>query len=85
MLLHIYVQPSAAQAGFIAELELPGDKFGTRTEEVTARKYKLKSAPEDGKANQELIELIASDYKVSKSQVKIKKGLGSRYKIVEIS
>lgn len=44
----------------------------------------LKSAPTDGKANQELIELLAKSFGVSKSQVVIKSGLSSRIKIVEI-
>jgi hypothetical protein len=44
----------------------------------------LKSAPMDGKANQELIQLLAESFKVAKSQVAIKSGLSSRIKIVEI-
>ncbi len=47
-------------------------------------KVKLKSPPVGGQANQELIELLAKYYKVSKSQVEIVKGLSSKDKIVEI-
>ena len=44
----------------------------------------LKSPPVDGKANQELIELLAKTFNVSKSQVRIKSGLSSKTKLVEI-
>lgn len=44
----------------------------------------LKSPPVDGKANRELITLLAKEFNVSKQSVKIKSGEGSRQKIVEI-
>jgi uncharacterized protein (TIGR00251 family) len=44
----------------------------------------LKSPPVDGKANKELIELLAKKFNVSKSQIKIKAGLSSKNKLVEI-
>ncbi|BAQ63867.1 DUF167 domain-containing protein [Geminocystis sp. NIES-3709] len=44
----------------------------------------LKSPPVDGKANQELISLIAKQFKVKKSQVNIKSGLSSQHKVIEI-
>ncbi|MBD1807251.1 DUF167 domain-containing protein [Microcoleus sp. FACHB-SPT15] len=44
----------------------------------------LKSPPVDGKANKELIELLAKKFDVSKSQIRIKLGLSSRIKLVEI-
>lgn len=44
----------------------------------------LKSAPIDGKANQELISVIAEKFKVKKSQVTIKSGLSNQNKIIEI-
>lgn len=44
----------------------------------------LKSAPTDGKANQELIKLLAKKYQVSQSQIVIKFGLSSRHKLIEI-
>ena len=46
---------------------------------------KLQSPPVNGKANKELIELIARQFAVSKSQVAIKSGASGRTKIVEIS
>ena len=44
----------------------------------------LKSPPVDGKANEELIKLLAEKFNVPKSQVKIKLGATSRQKLVEI-
>ncbi|HEX7319216.1 MAG TPA: DUF167 domain-containing protein [bacterium] len=47
-------------------------------------RVKLRSVPEKGKANKELIELIASHYDVSRSSVAIIKGEFAREKIVSI-
>ena len=44
----------------------------------------LKSPPIDGKANEELIELLAEKFEISKSRVTIKSGLASRQKLIEI-
>jgi len=44
----------------------------------------LRSAPEKGKANKELIDLIAKEYKIPKSSVVIVSGLTGRNKIVEV-
>ncbi|WP_017295149.1 DUF167 family protein [Geminocystis herdmanii] len=44
----------------------------------------LKSPPVDGKANEELISLLAKQFKVKKSQVIIKLGLSSKNKVIEI-
>jgi uncharacterized protein len=44
----------------------------------------LKSPPIDGKANQELIELLAKQFKIAKSQISIKSGLSSKIKLIEI-
>jgi len=45
----------------------------------------LKSPPVDGKANQELIMLLAKKFKVPKSAIAIKSGLSSKHKLVEIA
>jgi uncharacterized protein (TIGR00251 family) len=45
---------------------------------------RLQSPPIDGKANQELIAILALKYGVPKSRVEIKSGLSSKNKIVEI-
>lgn len=45
---------------------------------------RLQSPPVDGKANTELIKLLAKTYGVRKSQIRIKSGLTSKIKQVEI-
>ena len=44
----------------------------------------LKASPVDGKANAELIELVARQFGCAKSKVLLKSGAGTRYKRVEI-
>ena len=44
----------------------------------------LKSPPVDGKANEELIKLLAERFDVPKFQIRIKSGLSSRQKLIEI-
>lgn len=44
----------------------------------------LKSPPVDGKANEELIKLLAEKFAVPKSHITIKSGLSSRQKLIEI-
>ena len=51
-----------------------GDKFEIR----------IKEKPIDGKANQAVISALADYFKVSKSQVKIIKGIKSRNKTIEV-
>ncbi len=46
---------------------------------------RLKSPPVDGKANQELIKVLAKQFKVKKSQIAIKSGSSGRQKLIEIS
>ena len=45
---------------------------------------RVKSAPVDGKANEELVALIARHFDVSKAQVSIKSGASGRLKRVQI-
>ena len=45
----------------------------------------LKSAPVEGAANKELIELLSDEFDVAKSLVKIVKGLRSRNKVAEMA
>ncbi|MBN8715257.1 MAG: DUF167 domain-containing protein [Xanthomonadales bacterium] len=45
---------------------------------------RLKAAPVDGKANQELIALLAAQFGCSKSAISIKSGLSGRVKLVRI-
>jgi len=44
----------------------------------------LKSPPVDGKANEELIKLLAKKFDVPKSSISIKSGTTSRQKVIEI-
>jgi uncharacterized protein (TIGR00251 family) len=44
----------------------------------------LKSPPVEGKANKELIQLLAEKFEVPKSQIRIKSGLSSKTKLIEI-
>ena len=45
---------------------------------------KVKSPPVDGKANEELIALVAAHFKVRKSAVAVKAGASARMKLIEI-
>lgn len=45
----------------------------------------LKSPPLNGKANEELIKLLAVKFNVTKSSIRIKSGLSSRQKLIEIN
>ncbi|MFM7406451.1 MAG: DUF167 domain-containing protein [Cuspidothrix sp.] len=44
----------------------------------------LKSPPVDGKANEELIKLLAKKFAVPQSSIRIKSGSTSRQKLIEI-
>ncbi len=43
---------------------------------------KLKAQPVEGKANAELVVLLANHFKVSRAAVKVKSGAGARIKLV---
>jgi len=45
----------------------------------------LRSPPVDGKANEELIALVAKHFRCRKSEVSIKSGGSSRLKLIQIS
>jgi uncharacterized protein len=64
-------------------------KPGARISELTSQVdgtwlAQLKSPPVDGKANAELIALVAGHFKVHKAQVRIRSGTSSRLKRVQI-
>ena len=44
----------------------------------------LRCSPIDGKANQELIKLLAKELGAPKSKIQIKSGLASRHKLIQI-
>lgn len=47
-------------------------------------KVKLTAPPVDGKANEALVELLAEHFDISKSKIKIVRGLTSKNKVIEI-
>lgn len=67
----VKVKPNSKQQKIIEELD------GSLT-------VHLKSPPVDGKANQELIKILAKKFNVPKSYVSIKSGVSSRHKLIEI-
>jgi uncharacterized protein (TIGR00251 family) len=69
--LSIKVKPNSKQQAIYQE----GD--GSLT-------IRLKSPPVEGKANQELIQLLANELNVPKSSIRIKSGASSKSKLVEI-
>lgn len=70
MILQVKVQPKSSQR----KLEKIGDR---------SYKAHIQSAPTDGKANDELINLIAKEFKIKKYKVEIIGGLSNRNKVVK--
>jgi len=72
MIIQISVKPNSKQ--------LKLEKIGDNT-------YKawLTVVPEKGKANKQLIELLSEFFAINKSRIKIKAGLTSREKLIEIN
>jgi uncharacterized protein (TIGR00251 family) len=63
----------------------PNSKQQQITEEADGSlTIRLKSPPVDGKANAELIKLLADKFEVPKSAIVIKSGISSRNKLVEV-
>jgi uncharacterized protein (TIGR00251 family) len=71
VILQVRVKPRAK----VSELSQAAD--GTWT-------AKLKSAPVDGKANEELIGLVAERFRCRKAAVEIKAGASGRTKLVRV-
>jgi uncharacterized protein (TIGR00251 family) len=69
--IQIKVKPNARES--VLELDNSGQWIA-----------RLKSPPVDGKANRELIELVAEHFGCSKSAVSIKSGVAGRLKLVRI-
>ena len=63
----------------------PNARVSVLTEEVSGVwSAQLKSPPVDGKANEELIALVAKQFASPKSAVSIKSGTSARMKLVRI-
>jgi len=71
LILKIKVAPRSSQAGIVGQY---GD----------ALKVKLTSPPVEGKANKELVEMLAKEFGVPKKNIEIISGLSSRNKIVRL-
>ena len=71
-ILTIQVQPKASKSECVG---LHGD----------ALKIRIAAPPVDGKANAELVALVAETFGVRKAQVEIRSGAGGRMKLLRIS
>lgn len=71
MIIQVKVKPNSR----VSRLEQQEDKTWLA---------ELKSPPVDGKANEELLALVAKHFKRPKSDVSIKSGASSRTKLVQI-
>jgi uncharacterized protein len=72
MIIKVRVKPSASQS----ELKEEGDGYYQAS---------LKSKPENNDANKELIGIVAKRFGIDWRKVKIKSGIASRHKIVEVN
>lgn len=71
LILKIKVEPRSSRSGIVGQY---GD----------AIKVKLNSPPVDGKANTELIEVLAKEYGITKKDVEIISGFNSKNKLVRL-
>ncbi|WP_293647216.1 DUF167 family protein [Thiolapillus sp.] len=72
LLLFLKIQPRAGK-----------DAFGEIMED--SRKLRIKAPPVDGKANAYLIKYLAKTFRVTRKQVIIESGLGSKHKRIRIT
>ena len=64
----------------------PGARHSTLEQQPDGSwRAELKAPPVDGKANAELIALVAQQFGLRKAQVRIKSGASGRMKLVELS
>ncbi len=71
--IEIKVEPRSSQKGITGVME------------NNVLKVKLTSPPVEGAANEQLIEVLADELKVKRSQIKVIRGQSSKRKVVEIS
>jgi uncharacterized protein (TIGR00251 family) len=64
---------------------VPNAKAEKLVKEAGRYKVYVPAPAVDGKANQRLIEILAKEFKVKKSQIHILRGETSRLKVVEIT
>lgn len=82
MLINIKVIPKSSQNKIILENDV--FKINPKVEQAHFR-VKITNAPEKGKANNKVIELLSKHFKVSKLNIEIVKGLTKPNKIVKIN
>lgn len=73
MYLRIKVQPKSKESGI------------TETMEDGTLKVRVKAPPEKGKANKEVIKVLAKKYGVKKSEVEIVSGATDQIKLIKIN
>ena len=66
------------------DLKFENNKNGNNENDLPSLKIYLTAIPVDGKANKELIKLLAGKMGVSKSRIKIIKGEKSKEKVIEV-
>ena len=63
----------------------PGSRSSSLTQETDGTwRAQLKSPPVDGKANEELVALIAAHFKCRKADVVIRSGASGRNKLIKV-
>lgn len=88
MKVYIHLKPNSSPARVIGQEPVSAERFGLRRTgdaTVSAFKVAVSAAPVDGKANKELIGIMAKYFKLPRSSITIIKGEKLRYKILEIS
>lgn len=73
MYLRVKVQPKSCKSAVVGKMD-----DGTL-------KVRVKAVPEKGKANKEVIEILAKEYGVSKSDVEIVGGATDQIKLIKIN
>ena len=71
--IEVKVEPRSSQKGIASVME------------NNIVKVRLTAPPVEGAANEQLIEIIADEFRVRKSRVKIIRGQSSKIKVVEIT
>ena len=72
MILTVHVKPNARESRIVSRLD------------GTTLVISLRAPAKEGKANEALVEVLAEEYGVSKSRVRIVRGMATRIKHVEI-
>lgn len=88
MRIYVHIKPHCSPAGVVSEVQIPAEHFGLMSEKeklVSALRVSVGSAPVDGQANEELIEIIAKHFELPRSNISIIRGLKGRYKVLDVA